>query len=108
FSGGCCAGDSLRSSARADPIFAFDQAAFDEQATASGFPTFPLDQFFSFEFSPDLFDLPSLVPVPRQPVAEPASVLLLAAGFLLLGRLSWRKADGGSPEHAWPAARRRR
>jgi hypothetical protein len=51
-----------------DPTFEFDQAAFDAEAAQFGFQTFPLDQYFSFEFSPGLDQLG---------VPEPPSLVLM-------------------------------
>ncbi len=34
-----------------DPVFRFDQAAFDDYAAQQGFASFPLEDYFAFEFS---------------------------------------------------------
>lgn len=57
-----------------DPIFSFDQEAFDAQMGAS---TFPLEDYFEFQFSPNL-------------IPEPPPTALLAAALLALGKLLFR------------------
>lgn len=73
-------GGPWRSFARAtlDPSFSFDQAAFDAEAAQLGLPTFPLDQYYSFQFSPGLAELGA------QPVSEPPSFALVVTGLILL------------------------
>ena len=74
-------------SAFIDPVFSFDQEAFDELARAQGFTPFDLAAFFAFEQSP--FSTPGLpgVPPPGSPVAEPGSLALVFAGGLFLGAM---------------------
>jgi len=75
--------------ALADPQFAFDQTRFDALAAADGFPTFPLDQYFTFVFSPDLQvgGTPAAVP-------EPSTIALLLCGVAVIaGRLGTRRAS---------------
>jgi hypothetical protein len=69
-------GSDFDGDATADPTFSFDQSAFDAYAAQQGFPTFPLDQYLEFEFSPDLYGLG---------VPEPSSALLMLAASVPLG-----------------------
>jgi hypothetical protein len=64
-----------------DPVFSFNQEAFDEFARTKGFPTFGLTQFHAFEFSPGVTPP---VPGPTSPVPEPSSVALIVAGVLVV------------------------
>ena len=70
---------SARARAYMDPVFSFNQGAFDAMALAAGFPTFDLSRHYAFEFSEGVLPGPVLTPVP-----EPESLLLLAAGLALL------------------------
>lgn len=63
--------------AQGDPLFTFDQAAFDAQMGAN---TFPLSQYFSFQYSPNL----------TTPTPEPSSLALLLGGLLVIGILALR------------------
>jgi hypothetical protein len=78
-------GPSLSAGARAraiaDPVFSFDQAAFDEFAERQGFATFDLTDYFRFEFSPLGVEDPPLSSVP-----QPWTLVLtsLGAGGLAL------------------------
>jgi hypothetical protein len=70
-----------------DPSFSFDQAAFDVEAAQMGLPTFPLDQYFSFQFSPGLDEL-GAPPVdggtPGTTIPEPPTFALVVPGLILL------------------------
>ena len=59
----------------ADDVSGEAQAAFDEIARSQGFPTFGLDSYFIFEFSP----VPASAAVP-----EPTAAMLVLAGAVLL------------------------
>lgn len=63
-------GGSAAGQAMADPIFEFDQEAFDEYAALNEFPTFRLADHYSFEYSP------AMVPEPAQGAATAALVAL--------------------------------
>lgn len=68
--------------ALADPLFEFDQVAFDQLAAARGVPSFPLADFYAFQFSPGLVGDSPPAP-PGQPVGIPAPATpLLALGGL--------------------------
>ncbi len=69
-------GSDFEGDATADPTFSFDQSAFDAYAAQQGFPTFPLDQYLEFEFSPNLYGLG---------VPEPSSALLMLSASGVLG-----------------------
>ena len=56
-----------------DPVFSFNQAAFDEIARAGGFPTFDLSRYYAFEYSAG-----------AAPVPEPATGSLLLAGLAVV------------------------
>ena len=62
-----------------DPKIGFDQAAFD---ALYGSNSFPLAQYYSIDFSPN-------VPVPSVPV--PGALPLFASGLAGLGLLGWRR-----------------
>jgi len=64
-----------------DPSFSFDQAAFDVEAAQMGLPTFPLDQYYSFQFSPGLAELGAQ---PVSGIPEPPSFALVVPGLILL------------------------
>jgi hypothetical protein len=68
----------------ADPTFTFDQATFDAEM---GSNTFPLADYYSFEFSPNL----TATPPPSVP--EPSSLLLLGTGLLALIGLALKKTS---------------
>jgi hypothetical protein len=71
----------------ADPVFTFNQEAFDETARQQGFAPFDLSLYFAFE-QPG----PSASPVPA-----PAPVLLVLAGAAWLGtRAAGRRLRGGA------------
>jgi hypothetical protein len=55
------------SQAYADPLFTFDQAAFDLQQGAN---TFPLADFFEFEYSPYLINPPGVPTIITHPVGQ--------------------------------------
>jgi hypothetical protein len=60
--------------AQADPLFSFDQAAFDTLAASLGEPTFPLDQYLAFQYSDGILSVP-----------EPGSLALSGLGVLIVG-----------------------
>jgi hypothetical protein len=64
-------GGTSDAEAMADPVFTFDQARFDQLAAQQGLSSFPLDQYFGFDFSP------GIVPEP------PAAALALCAAAML-------------------------
>jgi len=67
----------------ADPVFGFDQEAFDEYAALAGFSTFSLADYFALEYSPGYY------------APEPGTGLLLAVG-LALGMRRARPRGGPS------------
>jgi hypothetical protein len=64
-----------------DPHFKFDQAAFDAEMGAN---TFPLDEYYAFDYSPNL-------------TPEPSSFLLLGSGLVCLAGVLRRRLG-----RAWP------
>jgi hypothetical protein len=85
-------GSSYHAEATVDPIFSFDQPAFDALAASDGFPTFPLDQYFGFEFSPGLLDLGA-----PTSAAEPGPLLPLSAGLIALRAIARRRKRNRVP-----------
>jgi len=67
-------------SAFVDPVLRFDQAAFDEMY---GSNTFPLEDYYSFRFSPGISNVP-----------EPSTALMLCLGLLLLGGRGQKRCQG--------------
>jgi hypothetical protein len=67
-----------------DPVFSFNQAAFDEIARAGGFPTFDLARHFAFEYSEGAAPIPSQGAVP---IPQPATGWLLIGGLAMLAAL---------------------
>ena len=63
--------------AEGDPLFEFDQAAFNAEMGAN---TFPLSEYFSFQYSPNL----------TTPTPEPSSLSLLLGGLFVIGILALR------------------
>jgi hypothetical protein len=61
-----------------DPLFAFDQAAFDTYAADAGFETFTLADYYRFEFSPGIMNLASAT-VPEPPAVVALGLSLGAA-----------------------------
>jgi len=77
------AAPSAIASAFADPVFSFDQEAFDAIARDQGFATFDLSAFFAFEQSSF-----------AAPVPEPSSMVLMLAGCLLVAVACRRRNHG--------------
>lgn len=67
----------------ADPLFQFDQAAFDAELAKQGLPSFSLSEYYSFAYSPNLIPAPA-------PTPEPSSLSLLLAGFFIMGTMALR------------------
>lgn len=88
-------------SAFADPDFAFDQVAFDALSAAQGLPSFHLDEFFAFEFPPNMQALPGPGPEPGPgpgPEPGPAPVPAPPAWLLVgLGLAAVASAAPGAP-----------
>jgi hypothetical protein len=61
-----------------DPLFTFDQAAFNEQAISDGFEPFLLHEFFELQPSPDIA------------VPEPLGMVLLVLGAALMNKRGCR------------------
>jgi hypothetical protein len=77
------------SQATADPVFGFDQQAFDEEAARLGLTSVPLDQYFRFDSSAQLKFLP---PIPGgNTIPEPSTWVLLIAGGGLLALVTRRR-----------------
>jgi len=68
---------SFSCTALADPTFAFDQETFDATNDALGLPSFRLEDYYTFEFSPNLILSVGAVP-------EPSSIVLLFTGLAML------------------------
>jgi hypothetical protein len=66
-----------------DPVFSFNQDAFDETARSGGFPTFDLSQYYAFQYSPGIGPA-----IPGQELPEPGSI---AFALLGLGGIALRK-----------------
>jgi hypothetical protein len=79
-----------------DPVFSFDQERFDALAAQRGVASVPLDQYFTFEASPQLYLLPPIPSDISSPggggneVAEPPALALLLVSMGLLGATRWR------------------
>lgn len=84
---------SARAEASMDPIFSFNQEAFDEIARAQGFATFELDRHFAFAQSPLLA---------ASEIPEPTPMILVAAGLLLLGVARRRRIRATQHGHGEP------
>jgi len=96
------AGNLLDSTAvaLADPVFSFDQTAFDAFAAAKGFPALPLDQFFTLEFSPGLSDLGA--GNSGGTVPEPATPCLLSVGLVGVMPIRFRRRQCRRLDHRTP------
>jgi hypothetical protein len=82
-----CSADAIQNQtsecqAIADPVFTFDQATFNAEMGAS---TFPLDEYYDFEYSPNLAPAPT---------PEPSTLILLGTGLLGLANVARRKRRG--------------
>ena len=98
--GGDVATGKAEARAVVDPLFSFDQAAFDEIARERGFSTFDLTEYFAFEFSPGFAPGDS---APSTPVSAPSSAALIAAGaVLIVASTRARRAAGRAPRPSWP------
>jgi hypothetical protein len=71
---------SVQGEAIADPSFAFDQVAFDQYMAAVGLPTFALDEYWTFTYSPGYY-----------PVPEPARLGLASLALCVLVGLRSRR-----------------
>jgi hypothetical protein len=90
------------SRAKVDPLFGFDQKAFDAEAAAAGLTSVPLAQFLKFDSSPNLDVLP---PIPGgSSVPEPPTWALLIAGLGFLGVAQWLRRPGSARVSSNPPA----
>ena len=76
-------GGSGSGHAVADPLFEFDQASFDQYLAGQGFASFPLRDYFAFEYSAGV-------------VPEPQTWALLLAGITAL---VWWRRQGAARQH---------
>ena len=72
---------SSRCESEADPMFAFDQEAFDAISAEQGLPSFRLDDYYEFQFSPNMTGPSEPGPNPL-PVSKPGTLSLLALSLL--------------------------
>ncbi len=71
---------SSQAHAIVDPLFEFDQQAFNAEMGAN---TYPLSEYYQFEFSPN-------IPAPT-PIPEPSSLLLIGTSLLIFVLLLRRR-----------------
>ena len=90
--GGPAGHAATSATAFADPVFSFDQQAFDDFAEQLGLPTFTLADYFHFEFSPLGPAGPPPGDGPGSGVPAPSTLILTSLGAgILVFRLSLRQ-----------------
>jgi|SRR5687767_6274424 hypothetical protein len=78
-----------------DPVFSFNQEAFDEAARTQGFASFDLGQYYAFRFSPGIGP-----DVPADPVPEPVLSVLRYSGWGRLPSVNPALSNGHGAEAA--------